>query len=971
MKKLLALALAMVMLCTAIPMSALAFDPYTVHTGQAGCQLTALQFAQADNPWLLWDVTFNSECDGRVLATAKDHPNLIGRTATPAFTFEGDTVTFNGAEITSGETAVVLQERNDLVVTAGEYRAEYEIVVTEETNGLPVVLIDTDGVGIPDKVNYVDSHISVLGAEMYGGDDIYAAVAGIKLRGNSTMGYDKKPYRIKFDKKQNVFGLGKAKSWVLLANYLDPAAMRNDLAYNFASRLNAYTAETTGFQVYVPRMRPVEVYLNGEYKGLYDMGDHIQVDSTRIDIDESGEEFDDNDVQLYPEGNVGYYLEVEDATRVIPEWYSEQAYYVTVENTGGTGTGTLYTGNLTDSGSLETTGTGTQDTLYVQIKTPEAPSQEQVNYIQDYLQTVNDLILAKDERVFDYIDMDSFIDWYLANEVFKNTDSGFLSSVKMFKDKDGKLFMGPVWDFDIGSGAVAYSKIDNPTGWRTRTTERCAWYDTLFKMDTFVAAVEKRWADIRDNGIVDDIFNDIDTLSKQIGASALQNYDMWHDSYVTAVNNTSWLTVPDVCLNGEWEENVQYLRAYMTARVQWFDEQFGYAESSAPEYVNLLDSAITCTSSSKTYTINKTFNVRDLNNMYMSVTASSAFNIQFNFDVGSPSLSTDWLGDKPELPFLGTTGQNIPAGTYTDVELNLINFIPFSSNPDATTITLNSIKITASGSRRNVKLNKLYASNSVQSSVSSSNTTAIGGTAFIRGIPEYQSTLTADTVAITPYGTSTAYQWYADGTAISGATSSSFKPDLSYVGKEITVAVSGSGSYNGTVISEPVTFNYTRKSSATSQIPELVSKTHDTIVALERTGYELSVDGVNWQQSGTFTDLEPNTLYLVYYRHQANIGGTDGCQPGQPGQPLYVITDPTENPNPDDPIIPDPPVEVTLGDVDADGAITTADARTVLQYTLDMVILEGDALIAADFNGDGVINTADARDILRASLIQE
>ncbi len=966
MKKMLAMILALVMIITVVPASVLAFDQYVVYAGQTGCQLTDFTFTQTNNPWLLWDVTFSKYCDDRVWETTDDHPNLVGRTVIPSFTFEGAAVTFNGTAIESDVTEIVLQAENELVVTTDTARAEYQISITEETNGLPVVLIDTDNAAIPDKVNYVTSTISVLGADIHGGDDIYAAPAGIKLRGNSTMGYDKKPYRIKFDKKQDVFGLGKAKSWVLLANYLDPSAIRNEIAYKFATRLNAYTAETTGFQVYVPRVRPVEVYLNGEYKGLYDMGDHVQVDSTRIAIDESGDEFDDNDVQLYPEGDVGYYLEVEDPSRVIAEWYSESAYYVTIENSGGTGVGTLYTGNQTSSGSLETAGTGTLDTLYVQVKTPEIPSAEQVSYIGEYLQTVNDLILAKDDAVFDYIDIDSFVDWYLANELFKNTDSGFLSSVKLHKDKGGKLRMGPVWDFDIGSGAVAYSEIDNPTGWRTRTTERCAWYETLFTMDTFVTAVETRWADIRDNGIVDQVFTDIDTLSAQMGDSAVQNYDMWHQSYVNAVNNTGWLSTTDRCLNGTWSDQVQTLNTYMQARVQWFDEQFGYGDKAA--YVNMLSSTLSTTSRSKTFNINKSFNVTQMPNLYLSVTSRNAFNITFNFDIGSPSLSTDWLGTKPELPFQGTTGDNIPAGTYTDKVLNIDNYIPWSSDPTATVVTLNSITITTTGSNRSVQVTGLYASDSVQANVEAATSTTLGGSVAVIGKPEYGVTFAAETMAVTPYGASLSYQWYADGTAISGATASTFEPSSDYIGQAIHVVVKPtSSSYSGSVASEAVTLLKAPNDYATSQVPTLVSKTDTTLVITEREGYDISIDGVNWQSTGTFTDLTPNTLYRVYYRH----GEFPTQQAGLPGANiLRVITD--VNPNaPEQPEQPEQPEEPTyiVGDVSGDGVITTTDARMAMLHALEGTELTGDALAAADFNGDGEITTLDARNIMLYALM--
>ena len=952
MRRICSIFLAIALLCTALPLNALAFDSYEIYSGRDGCRLLEFSVSQSLNPWLLWDVEFDTFCDGRVLETNADHPHLLGRTVVPTFTYEGTALTFNGVTLESGVTEVVLKAENELVVYDGDQRAEYQVTVTEETNGIPVVLIDTDGASIPDKVNYVDTAITILGADVYGGKDIYAATGGIKLRGNSTMGYDKKPYRIKFDSKQNVFGLGKAKSWVLLANYLDPASIRNDVAYAFATRLSALTAETTGYSVYVPRTRPVEVYLNGEYKGLYDMGDHVQVDGTRIDIDDSGDEFDDNDVQLYPEGDVGYYLEIEDPSRVIPEWYSESAYYVTIKNSGGTGTGTLYTGNKNPDGTLETAGTGKLDTLYVQIKTPEIPSEEQIAYITDYLQTVNDLILAKDERVFEYIDIDGFIDWYLVNELFKNTDSAFLSSVKMFKDKSGKLYMGPVWDFDIGSGAVAYNTVDSPVGWLTRSSSRCGWYQALFQMDSFVEAVEKRWADLHDTGVFDALFEDIDGLIPYLSESAEEDYTMWHDSYVNAVNNTGWLTVPAHQLTSNyWIEQVQYFRAYMKARISWMDEQFGYAEAVTSPYVNMLSSAITCTSSSRTYTVNQTYNVKQFPYFFLTVTSQGAFDIVFNFDIGSASLSGDYKSPDGNHPFVGTNGEAIAAGTYQSVQLNVAGFVPYSSNPDATTITLESITVKANGSRRNVKVSELYAAFEEQTDVSGDATAAIRGEVFIAGIPEYNSTVTADTMAIVPYGAGVSYQWYADGEAIDGATSANFTPDASYIGKNLTVTVSGLGGYSGSVTSEPVEFRRDTYTYRTTQIPELLSKSHDTLTIAERVGYEISVDGVNWQTSGTFTGLSPNTLYRVYYRH----GVTELQTAGTAGTPLHIITD----------VDPNPPVGLA-GDADLDGTLSTTDAKLILRHGLGQITLSGVALRSADFDGDGHANTTDARALLKA-----
>ena len=87
MKKVVSVILTLCLLCTALPMSALAFDQYTVYLGQSGCRLTSLSFTQANNAWLAWNVTFGKHCDDRVWETEKDHPNIVGRTVIPTFTY--------------------------------------------------------------------------------------------------------------------------------------------------------------------------------------------------------------------------------------------------------------------------------------------------------------------------------------------------------------------------------------------------------------------------------------------------------------------------------------------------------------------------------------------------------------------------------------------------------------------------------------------------------------------------------------------------------------------------------------------------------------------------------------------------------------------------------------------------------------------------------------------------------------------
>ena len=195
------------------------------------------------------------------------------------------------------------------------------------------------------------------------------------------------------------------------------------------------------------------------------------------------------------------------------------------------------------------------------------------------MQTVNDLIFAGDDTVFEYIDLNSMIDWYIVNELFKNTDSHMQSSIYFYKDKGGKLYMGPVWDFDLSSGSQTGGdyKLDDPTGFWTRGTEYCGWFNALYEMDTFRNALYARWAELREEGIIDAVFTDMDTFVANNGKAAETNYNIWHENYVQVVGaETSSIIIPETAKTGSWADQVENLRSFLTARIAWLDEQFGY-----------------------------------------------------------------------------------------------------------------------------------------------------------------------------------------------------------------------------------------------------------------------------------------------------------------------------------------------------------------------------------------------------------
>ncbi|KAA6322453.1 hypothetical protein EZS27_028004, partial [termite gut metagenome] len=151
-------------------------------------------------------------------------------------------------------------------------------LVSPQLSGLPIVIIDTKGgAGVYDKVNYVESTFSLFDTANPDNNVKPLEKTGIRGRGNSTWNYSKKPYRLKFDKKTSLFGLGAAKSWVLLANYQDPTFITNTVALELGRRIGLACTNHTNH---------VELFLNKKYQGSYVLTEQVQVNEYRVNISE-------------------------------------------------------------------------------------------------------------------------------------------------------------------------------------------------------------------------------------------------------------------------------------------------------------------------------------------------------------------------------------------------------------------------------------------------------------------------------------------------------------------------------------------------------------------------------------------------------------------------------------------------------------------------------------------------------------
>ena len=374
-----------------------------------------------------------------------------------------------------------------------------------EGNGLPVITIDTkNGVGITSKTTYVECQITFYDADgVYG--YLFDKSAQIKGRGNSTWSkFDKKPYKIKFDEKQELFNYGKARDWVLLADYIDNSLLRNNLAYNVGGMFSELGSS--------PNAKSVEVYLNGEYRGVYLLSEQIEINKHRVPITDPT-----------TDANTSFLVEMDgwaDGTCVkVPDALNSDRKY--------------------------------------SIKEPEPITQAQIAYIEQYLKDCISAVQGSDyERVKELIDVKSFAQAYIVFELFKNPDTNY-SSVYMYKDVDGKLICGPVWDFDMSVGNVSHKGNgafkDPALLW---TAQQNPWFKGLVAFDEFKALVGEEL--VKNKTMVFDKIDEIMTYARAHADAYKANFEKWD-----VIGKNTWTNPSYITAIKTWEEHLEYVEDYL------------------------------------------------------------------------------------------------------------------------------------------------------------------------------------------------------------------------------------------------------------------------------------------------------------------------------------------------------------------------------------------------------------------------
>lgn len=418
----------------------------------------------------------------------------------------------------------------------------------EKTN-LPLLIINTNGQTIIDAtkitaiLKVVDNGPGKLNGLMDEATD-YLGLMGIELRGQSSQQFPKKGYGVELrnragaDSSVSLLGMPAESDWVFSAPYSDKSMLRNAITYELGRKMGP---------TWQPRFKWCELYLNGEYQGVYMLIEKIKRGADRVDVN-----------KLKPDEITGDNLTGGYIVKVDKTWDLSGAEYF---NT--------YPSNRYYNAR-------TYSFTYVYPKWDEIAT-PQKTYLQTYLTTAENVLNGatfKDpvDGFRKYMDLNSFVDFQVINEFANNVD-GYRYSTFFYKKKDsdgGKLFAGPLWDFDLCYGNVDYSDFNLATDewlyphFGPNEGYPMHWWARLMEDEQYRQAFAKRWKALREGPFnTDSIRDDIDRHIQYLGESVNRNFDKW-----TILGVHVW---PNYFVGTTYKEEIDYLKTWITARLSWMD----------------------------------------------------------------------------------------------------------------------------------------------------------------------------------------------------------------------------------------------------------------------------------------------------------------------------------------------------------------------------------------------------------------
>lgn len=492
-------------------------EPDSLVVVQAGTRsstnsLTAFALKSSVNS-LNKDIAFAYDAETRTFSAMylkwidKDQPEML----VPEFTTDGESVWCNGGQVVSGETAISFADDLQLVVRAengDEQTYNVSFNCPQINTELPVLRLQPAS-AITSKETYVKTKVDLYRPGSDEGKWTSAdEQVDVRGRGNSTWGLPKKPYRLKFPSKVSPIGLNhaKAKSWVILAHDMDKSLLRNHLAFEISRLLfsagDGYHNE--GALSFTPCSQFVNVYMNDEYHGVYQMSDQMEVAKGRIDIDKL-EASDGSDATKI---TGGYLVE----TNI----HRDEGYPVSFTSSKG---------------------------IYMDHKYPKDDDYDaaQYSYIEDFIEEAETVLYSSNFKDPDtgwrkYFDEKTLADFIITKEFAEDMD-GYTSTYFYKRRGIDKIFFGPIWDCDKGWDNDKRNASRSPltslminAGFYMPPSVNPDWFHRFWQDADFRAFVGKRWASKREE-LKSKVLSELENKPKEMHKAIEANFSVWEFYY--------------------------------------------------------------------------------------------------------------------------------------------------------------------------------------------------------------------------------------------------------------------------------------------------------------------------------------------------------------------------------------------------------------------------------------------------------
>ena len=485
-------------------------DKLEAKINQRDPKLLHFEFLASENPLQLVE---DAECEiiGDSVVECRVLNVMSAKSLIPRFRFIGDYVTIGGQKAVSSKTAFDFSSERSLVVYSGDQTKEYTVIVSAYT-GLPTLWAETYGRMLSEANHYYKATVSLVDNAGYGGTGGLSETSA-RMMAQGTLRYytkqvdwsghiewGKNDYKLNFSNAVSLLNMPAHKDWQMVPNVYDITMLHNQTAF--------YMSEISKLD-YTPRFHYVDLMFNGRYAGTYMLGETLDGSSSRVNV-----------------GSDGYILSI----------------------------GSNTTGSTFATAHLEQP---------VSILYPTSQPASVVNYIANFVREAESVLFSSsfaDESYGwrYYMDENSFVDWYLINEIAKNQSGAFSSSCIMNYRRGDKLKMGPVWDFEKAFGDAG------STGSSGFVIKNVSWYKRLFKDPAFVAKVKERFAYY--NAHQEDILKSINENAQYLKYAIQEDDTKWDTflKYKSSEENT-WIL---------YQGQVSSMKSWLAERMSWLKEQF-------------------------------------------------------------------------------------------------------------------------------------------------------------------------------------------------------------------------------------------------------------------------------------------------------------------------------------------------------------------------------------------------------------